>query len=316
MNFSEQVQDYSSGIINKETLEWHEKKSSKDTIMQRVGVITPDGKIVGFGMGVSGPWDPILKQGEFEITVQVDKKWRNRGIGSMLFEGIIQFAVDNGGITLQCGVRETELADLAWLEKRGFKKKLHTFESHLDLSKFITTQNHSVWEDTERSGVRFTSFAEYPQDDVWLQRFFDFYWELAKDAPGMDGREQPDLNVLKKQFENIDREGFILAIDGDKWVAMSIIIKESNEVFYNSLTGVHRDYRGKGLALAIKIKALEYAKEKGAKFVRTHNDSNNSPMLRVNQKLGYEQKPGLYFMEKYIVESQNEKYVIEKASRI
>ena len=262
MNFSEQVQDDNSGLINKETLKWHEKKSSKDTIMHRVGVITPDGKIVGFGMGVSGPWDPILKQGEFEITVQVDKEWRNKGIGSMLFEEIIQFAVDNGGFVFQCGVRETEIADLAWLQKRGFQKKLHTFESHLDFSSSKATQYAGVLNDIESSGVRFTSFAEYPQDDAWLQRFFNFWWELAKDAPGMDGKEQPDFNVLKKQFENIDREGFVLAVDGDRWIAMSIIIKESDEIYYNSLTGVHRDYRGKGLALAVKIKALEYAKAK------------------------------------------------------
>ena len=76
---------------------------------------------------------------------------------------------------------------------------------------------------------------------------------------------------------------------------MSLIIKESNEVYYNSLTGVHRDYRGKGLALAVKLKAIDYAKQKGAKFIRTHNDSNNMPMLNVNQKLGYEKMPGLIF---------------------
>ena len=299
-SFSEDLLESISEVIDLETLKWHEKKSSKDTIMHRVGAINSNGKMVGFGMAVSGPWDPILKPGHFEITIQVDKEWRNKGIGSMLFEEVTQFAVKNGGYVLQCGVSEIAIADLAWLENRGFAKKLHTFESQLDLSTGQLQQYRVQVENVEQLGIRFTSFAEYPQDDVWLLRFFDFWWELAKDAPGMEGKTQPEFDVLKKLFANMDREGFILAVDGDRWIAMSLIIKESNEVYYNSLTGVHRDYRGKGLALAVKLKAIDYAKQKGAKFIRTHNDSNNMPMLNVNQKLGYEKMPGLYFLEMQI----------------
>lgn len=291
-SFSESVQVVSPELINIDTLKWQEQKASDNTMMHRVGVMTPNGKLVGFGMAVSGPWDPILKQGHFDITMQVDKDWRNQGIGSMLFDEVTQFAVSNGGTVLQCGVRETAIVELAWLEKRGFMKTLHTFESQLDLSiaSFLT-------EKTDYPHVLFTSFADYPQDDVLLKRFFDFWWELATDAPGMEGKTQPEFDVMKKQFESIDREGFILAVDGGRWVAMSLIIKESDEMYYNSLTGVHREYRGKGLARAVKLKAIEFAKQQGAKFIRTHNDSNNIPMLHVNEKLGYEKKPGLYFLE-------------------
>ena len=292
-SLSEIVEGVNPALITIDTLKWQEKKSSENTIMHRVGVITPSGKMVGYGMAVSGPWDPILKPGHFEITIQVDREWMNQGIGSRLFNELTQFAMDHGGIVLQCGVRETAVADLAWLEKRGFVKKLHTFESQLDLS---TVQNKNI----DGLGVMFTSFAEYPQDDEWLRRFFDFWWELAIDAPGMEGKTQPEFQIMKKQFTDIDREGFILAVDGDRWIGMSLIIKESDDMFYNSLTGVHRDYRGKGLALAVKLKAIDYAKQKGAKFIRTHNDSQNVPMLYVNEKLGYEKKPGLYFLEMQI----------------
>ena len=292
-SLSEIVEGVNPALITIDTLKWQEKKSSENTIMHRVGVITPGGKMVGYGMAVSGPWDPILKPGHFEITIQVDREWMNQGIGSRLFNELTQFAMDHGGIVLQCGVRETAVADLAWLEKRGFVKKLHTFESQLDLS---TVQNKNI----DGLGVMFTSFAEYPQDDEWLRRFFDFWWELAIDAPGMEGKTQPEFQIMKKQFTDIDREGFILAVDGDRWIGMSLIIKESDDMFYNSLTGVHRDYRGKGLALAVKLKAIDYAKQKGAKFIRTHNDSQNVPMLYVNEKLGYEKKPGLYFLEMQI----------------
>lgn len=300
INFTENSKKLSSEVINENTLKVHEKKASEDTIMHRIGITTADGEIIGFGMGVSGSWDPILLPGHFDISIHVDMNWINQGVGSMLFEEVIGFAKKNGGTMVQCGIRETELESIAWLEKRGFTKVFHTFESQLDLSMFNIDQYKSVFKNVELNGVEFKSFAEYPQDDKWLQRFFDFWWELAMDAPGMEGKTRPDFEVLKNQFQGIDREGFILAVEEDSWIAMSMIINESNKIFYNSLTGVQRAYRGKGIALAVKLKAIDYAKQKGSKLVRTHNGSNNIPMLSINQKLGYKKQPGIYFFEKQI----------------
>src|SRR5687768_12049361 len=36
------------------------------------------------------------------------------------------------------------------------------------------------------------------------------------------------------------------------------------------------------------------AKKEGMRYVRTHNDSKNAPMLAINRKLGYKPEPGYY----------------------
>lgn len=83
---------------------------------------------------------------------------------------------------------------------------------------------------------------------------------------------------------------------------MSMIVKETDEVCYNSMTGVIHQYRGKGIAQAVKVKAIEFALHKGVKCVRTHNDSKNVPMLSINEGLGYKQKPGNYSLTKQLFE--------------
>jgi GNAT superfamily N-acetyltransferase len=65
---------------------------------------------------------------------------------------------------------------------------------------------------------------------------------------------------------------------------------------YNAFTGVLREYRGRGLAQALKLQTILLAKEEGMRYVRTHNDSNNTPMLAVNRKLGYKPEPGYYHL--------------------
>lgn len=116
----------------------------------------------------------------------------------------------------------------------------------------------------------------------------------------MEDKPRPENNRMISLSKDFDKKGFILATLGDEWVALSMIVKESDDFYYNSMTGVIREYRGKGLALAIKVKAIEYAKNDKAKYVRTHNDSKNTPMITINKKLGYKSKPGFFNLIKKI----------------
>ena len=54
------------------------------------------------------------------------------------------------------------------------------------------------------------------------------------------------------------------------------------------MTGTLRDYRGRGLALLVKRATLVNAAGCGVELVTTENDETNGPMLRVNEKLGYQ----------------------------
>ena len=51
-------------------------------------------------------------------------------------------------------------------------------------------------------------------------------------------------------------------------------------------------YRGRGLALALKLLAIDFCRRSGARTLHTHNDSENAPMLAVNRRLGYVPAPG------------------------
>lgn len=67
---------------------------------------------------------------------------------------------------------------------------------------------------------------------------------------------------------------------------------------YNFLTGVRPDARGLGLARALKLEVIRRAKAEGCTQLLTHNHSGNGPMLAVNQRLGYERRPGMWVMRR------------------
>ena len=71
---------------------------------------------------------------------------------------------------------------------------------------------------------------------------------------------------------------------------------ENSNSIYNMFTGVEPTWRGRGIALALKLLAIACARRHGAEHISTNNDSENTPMLAVNRKLGYQPEPGYYRM--------------------
>ena len=65
-----------------------------------------------------------------------------------------------------------------------------------------------------------------------------------------------------------------------------------------SMTGVAPEHRGRGLALALKLLSFRFLKAHGYAETRTHNDTANPPILRLNEKLGYRRLPGWLIWEK------------------
>ena len=65
--------------------------------------------------------------------------------------------------------------------------------------------------------------------------------------------------------------------------------------------GVLKDFRRKGIATALKIKAIEKLIEKGVTEIRTDNEENN-PMYKINVSLGFEPVP---FSLEYMKKSRN-----------
>jgi GNAT superfamily N-acetyltransferase len=53
-----------------------------------------------------------------------------------------------------------------------------------------------------------------------------------------------------------------------------------------------RSHRGRGIGRAVKMETIAQAVQLGVPRLRTLNDSENAPILHINQTLGYEPIPG------------------------
>ena len=272
--------------------------ATEGEICRRVVLTEPGGEMVAYGSARRTPWDT---PGRFWLALIVDQAWRRRGLGSRLYDDLTGFALEHGATRFEAEVRDNFPAGLRFAERRGFRIRRHNFESVLRLADFDATPFVGLIEAVEASGVRFSSLAELGDTEAARRRLYAINRRLVYDIPGYDNEFDPFEEFSRHVFQAswYRPEGQIVALDGETMVGLAAVghFPATNSM-YNMFTGVDPAYRGRHLALALKLLTVRLARRYGADYIRTNNDSDNAPMLAINRKLGYQPVPGLYWLTK------------------
>jgi RimJ/RimL family protein N-acetyltransferase len=250
---------------------------------------------------VIGSWDldreTWMEPGHYYIKVIVAPEERGHSLGTQMYEAVLGAARERGATYLESSVRETDLISLRFAQRRGFKIDHHSFESTLDLTDFDEHRFEDLMARLQAEGFHFFSLAEAGLTDENKNKLYEVNRASGLDNPGNHGIF-PDFyafskNVFEASWFRADTQ--ILVSQGERWVGLSAIgIYPEDQHAYNAFTGVLREYRGRGLAQALKLQTIRLAKKEGMRYIRTNNDSKNAPMLAVNRKLGYKPQPGSY----------------------
>jgi len=259
--------------------------------------LNDEGQIVGLADVGREAW---LKPGRVRLTLVVAPEWRHQGIGSRMFAEGIRFAQAQGASRVESDVRENAAEALGFAQRRGYRVDRHSFESTLDLASFDERPFASTLERARAAGLRFFSLADLaPVTEQLERRLYELNRVTGLDNPGNNGFFSPYEEFRTFVFEAswFRPDGQILAADGEQWVGLAAVAfyPEANYA-YNAFTGVERAYRGRGLACALKLLAIRWAQQVGARTMRTNNDSRNAPMLAINRKLGYRPEPGMIYL--------------------
>jgi GNAT superfamily N-acetyltransferase len=252
------------------------------------------GRVAGYGDAWRAPWNP---PGEMICYAVVDPTLRGQGIGRLLLDRVEQTACEKGAAYIKAQLKDSDASALACVSKRGYAVDRHLFQSRLDLTTFDEAHLRRPLE-----GIRFFTLADEP-GEATERRLYEMEALTQPDNPSFGGGlwpfEQWRLWVLETPRAVPDC--FILAADeAGRVVGTTFMHRLENGAMHTLFTGVVREWRGRGLALALKLQAVQAARRHGAPYMRTDNDSQNGPMLAVNQKMGYVPLPGDYVVIKHL----------------
>lgn len=178
------------------------------------------------------------------------------------------------------------------LKNLGFTYAWSFLEMEHDLSVQISEKEVStLLERLETKGIEIKSLREV-EEHRYLEIISSIYKledEIIRDAPHIirSLTETLDLESYTKLFkDNIDKVCSFIALKDDKIVGVSYNVRVADKL-KTIFTGVLREYRGLGIAKALKFKTIEYAKIEKLKSIITFNDSINTPIIMLNTNLGF-----------------------------
>lgn len=269
----------------------------------RLAVEARDGEFLGLGNCMRPFW--AHAPGIYYLDIVIAPEWRRRGIGHELLAKLEPFARAQRAERIHTDCREDFADSIRFLEHAGFHNIGIRFESKLDLDTFDESRFAEVFERVTTDGYILTTLAAERQVEPAADRvLYDLYRQVAAEVPLPGGVhiEQAYETWRSYMLESptSDPAGIFIAKFGAEYVGMTSLELLRNGPAITSMTGVSLEHRGHGLALALKLLSFRFLRERGYRETRTHNDTANPPILRLNEKLGYRRLPGWLVWEKQL----------------
>jgi GNAT superfamily N-acetyltransferase len=238
-----------------------------------------------------------MESGHFWARVIVDPALRHRGLGEFLYQHTLDFLRTQPATHLLSEVRDSCSEGLEFAQHRGFTIQRHLSVSRLYLAEFNPTPFARIVEAVRASGICFFTLADVEMTQENRRKFYELHRACATDNPAYEGWDFPDfLTFCHKTFNSpyYQPSAHLVAADGEDWIGLiSLDHYIEQRSIHNSFTGVLRAYRGRHVALALKLLSISIAQGSNVDYLYTNNDSTNVPMLAINRRLGYRESPGI-----------------------
>lgn len=272
----------------------HYDKNKAEKCEHQRYIVEIEEKVIGCGHYTQLEWN--YAPGKYFIYGCIDPDFQGQGYGSEFYRYLMDELEEKDPKKLVVHTREDKKKSIRFLEDRGFKETQRECELVLDVNDFdFDFEEFSGLEEKldVDHGIKLRSLEEIRFDEENKRKLHELYNDVYKDVPISGEYTGKDFDRFVKSHESpkLFPEAYLVAVKDDKFIGLSSKWEMDGEnTLFTQLTGVREKYRGKGIATAMKVKAIEIASEKGIQKMKTSTETGNEAMLHIAQKLGYEKK--------------------------
>jgi GNAT superfamily N-acetyltransferase len=261
-------------------------------------VADEDGRVVGRAEAAHNPW--MFHPRKYQLKLEVDPAHRRRGVGGALLARMVDELRARGALRLRVVATEDDPEAVGFLTRRGFREVWREIPSELDLAAFDPTPFADA---AAPRGVAITTLAEeMARDPGVLRELYELHTLCNRLQPELDPITPPPFEeFVAGQVEGPQAmpEAWFLARDEGVLVGMSSLerLPDAPDALEPGYTAVHPDHRRRGIALALKLRAIEHARSLGYRAIATHSNAVNTGMLALNTALGFRPGPAMVTFE-------------------
>jgi GNAT superfamily N-acetyltransferase len=251
-------------------------------------------KVVGFaayGQSISD-YHPQ----RFYVNVEVYASYQRQGIGSALYAQMMDALQAFDPRVLRANAFTNLPQGFAFLQKQGFFEAFRETPVHLDVAAFDPSPYSKLEAGLRQQGFVIQTLRQLESDPQCDRKLYDLYWECNADVP------QEENEIEKPGFDEwvswglhdptILPDAYFVTLHEDQYVGLRELGADpDSNVLQGGLLGVRREYRQRGIGLAMQLRGIAYAREHGYAVLKTCTGVINTPMQALFNKLGYVRDP-------------------------
>jgi GNAT superfamily N-acetyltransferase len=227
------------------------------------------------GIGLVAPSD---SPGRLFLAVRVLPEARGRGLGSALFDELVEHARQFEPDWLSGSVSAAEPDSLAWAERREFRE----YRRDVELVRLLRGDERYP---PPLDGIRIVEVTPELRDAAYaLTR------EAWEDLPVGIPVETPSFETWLE--EDLAGPIAFAALDGDELVGFAALMaRDAPGLLEHGLTATRRTHRRRGIATTLKQTQIAWAAANGYRELITFTQDGNEGMQAINLALGYDEQP-------------------------
>ncbi|MGH9767222.1 MAG: GNAT family N-acetyltransferase, partial [Blastocatellia bacterium] len=242
-------------------------------------------------IGYAACWNVVRRKYRMGLMVHAD--WRKQGIGGDLLGAILAALQSTPAATLQARTWDDWTDSLRFLHRRGFVETHRMVELRLNLSEADLTPLAGLPRSLAEQGIQFTTLRQEGQDEQFWTKLTDLQRAAVSGWPDPDpdgAMTIPSEDEVRRMFDSwrTTPDTFFLAKADGTFIGYTALGPDHRapKAIGTGPTAVRPEYRGRGVATALKVLALTHARQQGWRTAATRSAS--PAMIRVNEKLGFQ----------------------------
>lgn len=281
----------------------------EDARRRYVAADAATGEVIGYGSirPEPGLFDPRAFR-RYRLELLVAPARQRRGIGGALLARLEDDLRALGASAVRARVPDDRPAALGFARTRGFEPFQRMWRLRLAVA---TAPDDPATVETlearlvDRGVVIATLAEERERAPDCLRKLLDLENESDADIPSGEPFRPKSLEEFAQWLERMRPldDAFFLARHGDRYVGESWLARDDLNPgnLRQGMTGVRRAWRRGGLATALKLRTITYARRHGYRTITTSTLDTNVGMLAVNERLGFRRQGSEYRLEKALV---------------
>jgi mycothiol synthase len=259
-------------------------------------------RVIGYGAYDQDIYD--FHPQRFYILGAVLPEYQRLGVGARLFEQIMAGLHGFDPRVLRANAYSTCPAGLSFLEQRGFCEVWRETPCQLDVTVFDSSPYAELEERLRREGFEIKTLRELENDPDRDRKAYDLYWHVYDTMP----REESDVThmdfddwITSMMAENpIAPEAYLIATRAGEYTGFKELCTDTSDdhALQGGLLGVKPEYRRRGIALALQVRANIYARDHGYRLIKSSTGASHTAMQAMFARLGYVHLYDWYQMEK------------------